>query len=79
MDLLSKGGRTAAKVYKIADYVASTSSVDAKTKTSNWGALTNANFIADGATNAGAGTVTTLVKEKPTKDIPVVWMLRTEV
>ena len=70
MDLLSKGGRTAAKVYKIADYVASTSSVDAKTKTSNWGALT---------TNAGAGTVTTLVKEKPTKDIPVVWMLRTEV
>ena len=37
------------------------------------------NIIADGVTNAGAGTVTTLVKEKPTTDIPVVWMLRTEV
>lgn len=38
-------GGTGAKVYKIADYVASTSSVDVKTKTSNWGKLTNANFI----------------------------------
>ena len=37
------------------------------------------NIIADGVTNAGAGTVTTLVKEKPTTDVPVVWMLRTEV
>ena len=36
------------------------------------------NIIADGVTNAGAGTVTTLVKEKPTTDIPVVWILRTE-
>lgn len=37
------------------------------------------NIIADGVTTAGAGTVTTLVKEKPTTDIPVVWTLRTEV
>lgn len=37
------------------------------------------NIIADGVTTAGAGAVTTLVKEKPTTDIPVVWMLRTEV
>lgn len=36
-------------------------------------------IIADGVTNAGAGTVTTLVREKPTSDIPVVWTLRTEV
>lgn len=38
-------GGAGAKVYKIADYVASTSTVDVKTKTPNWGALTNANFI----------------------------------
>lgn len=37
------------------------------------------NVISDGVTTAGAGAVTTLVKEKPTTDIPVVWMLRTEV
>lgn len=37
------------------------------------------NIIADGVTTTGAGTVTTLVKEKPTTDIPVVWELRTEV
>lgn len=37
------------------------------------------NIIADGVTTAGAGTVTTLVREKPTTDIPVVWTLRTEV
>lgn len=36
-------------------------------------------IIADGYTTAGAGTVTTLVKEKPTTDIPVVWTLRTGV
>lgn len=35
--------------------------------------------IADGVTSTGAGTVTTLVREKPTTDIPVVWTLRTEV
>lgn len=34
---------------------------------------------ADGVTTAGAGTVTTLVREKPTTDIPVVWTIRTEV
>ena len=38
-------GGTGAKVYKIANYVASTSSVNVTTKTSNWGKLTNANFI----------------------------------
>lgn len=37
------------------------------------------NVISDGVTTAGAGAVTTLVKEKPTTDIPVVWTLRTEV
>lgn len=37
------------------------------------------NIIADGVTTTGAGTVTTLVREKPTTDIPVVWTLRTEV
>lgn len=37
------------------------------------------NIISDGVTSAGAGTVTTLVREKPTTDIPVVWTLRTEV
>lgn len=37
------------------------------------------NIIADGVTSTGAGTVTTLVREKPTTDIPVVWTLRTEV
>lgn len=37
------------------------------------------NIIADGVTTTGAGTVTTLVKEKPATDIPVVWILRTEV
>lgn len=37
------------------------------------------NIIADGMTSTGAGTVTTLVREKPTTDIPVVWTLRTEV
>ena len=37
------------------------------------------NIIADGVSTAGAGTVTTLVREKPTSDIPVVWTLRTEV
>lgn len=42
--LMSAGG-TGTKVYKIANYVASTSTVDVKTKTSNWGKLTNANFI----------------------------------
>lgn len=36
-------------------------------------------IIADGYTTAGAGTVTTWVKEKPTTDIPVVWTLRTGV
>lgn len=36
-------------------------------------------IISDGVTTAGAGTVTTLVREKPTSDIPVVWTLRTEV
>lgn len=33
--------------------------------------------IAEGTTTSGAGTVTTLVREKPTTDIPVVWTLRT--
>lgn len=37
------------------------------------------NIISAGVTTAGAGTVTTLVREKPTTDIPVVWTLRTEV
>ena len=37
------------------------------------------NVINDGVSTTGAGTITTLVKEKPTTDIPVVWMLRTEV
>lgn len=37
------------------------------------------NIIADGVTTAGSGTLTTLVREKPTSDIPVVWELRTEV
>lgn len=37
------------------------------------------NIIADGVTTTGAGTVTTLVRERPTSDIPVVWTLRTEV
>lgn len=37
------------------------------------------NIIADGVSTTGAGTVTTLVQEKPTTDIPVVWTLRTEV
>lgn len=37
------------------------------------------NIISDGVTTTGAGTVTTLVKEKPATDIPVVWILRTEV
>lgn len=36
-------------------------------------------IIADGVTTTGAGTVTTLVREKPTTDIPVVWTLKTEV
>ena len=36
-------------------------------------------IIADGVTTVGAGTVTTLVRRKPTSDIPVVWTLRTEV
>ena len=36
------------------------------------------NVISDGVTTAGAGAVTTLVKEKPTTDIPVVWTLRME-
>ena len=36
-------------------------------------------IIADGYTTAGVGTVTTLVKEKPSTDIPVVWTLRTGV
>lgn len=36
-------------------------------------------IIANGVTSTGAGTVTTLVREKPTTDIPVVWTLRTEV
>lgn len=37
------------------------------------------NIITDGVTTTGAGTVTTLVRRKPTSDIPVVWTLRTEV
>lgn len=37
------------------------------------------NIIADGVTSTGAGTVTTLVREKPTSDIPVLWTLWTEV
>lgn len=37
------------------------------------------NIIAAGVTTVGAGTVTTLVRRKPTSDIPVVWTLRTEV
>lgn len=37
------------------------------------------NSIYTGMTTVGAGTVTTLVREKPASDIPVVWMLRTEV
>lgn len=37
------------------------------------------NIIADGVTTVGTGTVTTLVQEKPVSDIPVVWILRTEV
>ena len=36
------------------------------------------NIIADGVTTTGAGTVTTLVREKPTTDIPVVWTMQTE-
>ena len=35
-------------------------------------------IIANGVTTVGAGTVTTLVREKPVSDIPVVWTLRTE-
>lgn len=37
------------------------------------------NIISGGVSTTGDGTVTTLVQEKPTTDIPVVWMLRTEV
>lgn len=37
------------------------------------------NIITDGVTTTGAGTVTTMVRRKPTSDIPVVWTLRTEV
>lgn len=37
------------------------------------------NIIADGVTTVEGGTVTTLVREKPASDIPVVWTLRTEV
>lgn len=36
------------------------------------------NIIADGVTTTGAGAVTTLVREKPTTDIPVVWTIKTE-
>lgn len=35
-------------------------------------------IIADGITTAGDGTLTTLTREKPSADIPVVWTLRTE-
>lgn len=42
---LRAAGGAGAKVYKIANCVASTSSVNVTTKTSNWGKLTNANFI----------------------------------
>lgn len=37
------------------------------------------NIISGGVSTTGAGTVTTLVQEKPTTDLPVVWTLRTEV
>lgn len=36
-------------------------------------------IINAGYTTSGTGTVTTLVKEKPTSDIPVRWAIRTEV
>lgn len=36
-------------------------------------------IIADGTTTTGACNVTTMVREKPTTDIPVVWTLRTGV
>lgn len=37
------------------------------------------NIINDGDSSTGGGTITTLVKEKPTVDIPVIWVLRSEV
>lgn len=37
------------------------------------------NIISGGVSTTGSGTVTTLVQEKPTTDLPVVWTLRTEV
>lgn len=35
--------------------------------------------IASGNSTSGAGTITTMVQEKPTVDIPVIWTLKTEV
>ena len=37
------------------------------------------NIINDGDSTTGNGTITTLVKDKPTVDIPVIWVLRSEV
>lgn len=36
-------------------------------------------IIANGNSTSGAGTITTIVQEKPTVDIPVLWTLKTEV
>lgn len=36
-------------------------------------------IIANGNSTSGAGTITTIVQEKPTVDIPVIWTLKTEV
>lgn len=37
------------------------------------------NVLSGGVSTVGDGTVTALVQEKPAADLPVVWMLRTEV
>ena len=36
-------------------------------------------IIANGNSTSGAGTITTIVQEKPEVDVPVIWMLKTEV
>lgn len=36
-------------------------------------------IIANGNSTSGAGTITTVVQELPTVDIPVIWVLRSEV
>lgn len=36
-------------------------------------------IIANGSSTSGAGTITTIVQNKPNVDVPVIWTLRTEV